>query len=82
MDTISISADVTVTLDAAGVPTRVVFEGDEVVDDSVSDDSVSYVLSEIQRRTGHKVQTTVWAGPFPGQGRNGSDRVEAKLVAR
>jgi hypothetical protein len=35
---------------------------------------VSFVLSEIQRRTGHAMRATGWEGPNPG--------VRAKLSAR
>jgi hypothetical protein len=71
---ITISTDIVVHLSTAGVPTSIDFDGDAVTDGNVSDDTVSFVLSEIQRRTGHAMRATGWEGPNPG--------VRAKLSAR
>lgn len=84
MATIKISDDVTLLCDDdTGAPVKVFFDGDEVSEGGeVSDDSASYVLTEIERRTGHRVTYAAWAGPFPGEGRRGTDSVVAKLAAR
>lgn len=74
--TIKISSDITVTTDSSGAPKAVLFDGESVVEGNVSDDTASFVLSEIKRRTGHSVRFTGWAGPWPTAS---GEQVEGRL---